>query len=252
MIDLKNVSVQLGGRDILKNVSLHIENGTTSVILGPSGAGKSTILKTIIGLVKVTNGTVIIDGQDIFSLDDNELLKIRRKIGFVFQGNALFDSLNVADNVSYFLSYNTNISQKEISDKVREILAFVNLEGTENLYPDQLSGGMKKRLAIARALAIDPKIILFDEPTTGLDPINSRSILDLIKRLKSVGTTSVIVTHILDDAIAVGDILTVINNGEIVSSGNVKDLLRSENQFIKDFFYEILADIKFIHNNNIV
>ena len=251
MIDLKNVSVQLGGRDILKNVSLHFEKGTTSVILGPSGAGKSTILKTIIGLIKVTNGTVLIDGQDISSLDDNELLKIRRKIGFVFQGNALFDSLNVADNVSYFLAYNSKISEKEISDKVREILAFVNLEGTENLYPDQLSGGMKKRLAVARALAIDPKIILFDEPTTGLDPINSKSILELIKRLKSIGTTSVIVTHILDDAIAVGDILTVINNGEIISSGNVKELLKSENQFIKDFFYEILSDIKFIHNNTV-
>jgi len=251
MIDLKNVSVQLGGRDILKNVSLHFEKGTTSVILGPSGAGKSTILKTIIGLIKVTNGTVLIDGQDISSLDDNELLKIRRKIGFVFQGNALFDSLNVADNVSYFLAYNSKISEKEISDKVREILAFVNLEGTENLYPDQLSGGMKKRLAVARALAIDPKIILFDEPTTGLDPINSKSILELIKRLKSIGATSVIVTHILDDAIAVGDILTVINNGEIISSGNVKELLRSENQFIKDFFYEILSDIKFIHNNTV-
>jgi len=251
MIDLKNVSVQLGGRDILKNVSLHFEKGTTSVILGPSGAGKSTILKTIIGLIKVTNGTVLIDGQDISSLDDNELLKIRRKIGFVFQGNALFDSLNVADNVSYFLAYNSKISEKEISDKVREILAFVNLEGTENLYPDQLSGGMKKRLAVARALAIDPKIILFDEPTTGLDPINSKSILELIKRLKSIGATSVIVTHILDDAIAVGDILTVINNGEIISSGNVKELLKSENQFIKDFFYEILSDIKFIHNNTV-
>jgi len=251
MIDLKNVSVQLGGRDILKNVSLHFEKGTTSVILGPSGAGKSTILKTIIGLIKVTNGTVLIDGQDISSLDDNELLKIRRKIGFVFQGNALFDSLNVADNVSYFLAYNSKISEKEISDKVREILAFVNLEGTENLYPDQLSGGMKKRLAVARALAIDPKIILFDEPTTGLDPINSKSILELIKRLKSIGATSVIVTHILDDAIAVGDILTVINNGEIISSGNVKELLKSENQFIKDFFYEILSDIKFIHNKTV-
>jgi len=241
MIELKNISLQFEQREILKNVSLHIEKGTTTVILGPSGAGKSTILKAILGLIEISSGEVIINGKNIFSLPENELLAIRRKIGMVFQSNALFDSLNVEENVSYFLAYNSSLAEREISNKVAEILSFVNLEGTQNLYPDQLSGGMKKRLAIARALATNPEIILFDEPTTGLDPINSKAILDLIARLKTTGTTSVIVTHILNDAISIGDVLTVINDGRIIASGNVKDILESENQFVKEFFYEIFS-----------
>lgn len=246
MIEMKNISLQLTGTTILDNVSLKIEKGTTHVILGPSGAGKSTILKVILGLLQIDDGSVIIEGKDITSLTEKEILEVRRKMGVVFQGNALFDSLTVAENTSYFLSDFTNDSKEQIDKKVKEILSFVNLEGTENLYPDQLSGGMKKRLAIARALATDPKIILFDEPTTGLDPINSKAVLDLIQRLKSIGTTSVIVTHILNDAIMIGDILTVINDGKIVTSGSIKEILQSNNQFVKDFFYEVYNDLSFI------
>lgn len=246
MIEMKNISLQLTGTTILDNVSLKIEKGTTHVILGPSGAGKSTILKVILGLLQIDDGSVIIEGKDISSLTEKEILEVRRKMGVVFQGNALFDSLTVAENTSYFLSDFTNDSKEQIDKKVKEILSFVNLEGTENLYPDQLSGGMKKRLAIARALATDPKIILFDEPTTGLDPINSKAVLDLIQRLKSIGTTSVIVTHILNDAIMIGDVLTVINDGKIVTSGSIKEILQSNNQFVKDFFYEVYNDLSFI------
>ena len=246
MIEMKNISLQLTGTTILDNVSLKIEKGTTHVILGPSGAGKSTILKVILGLLPIDDGSVIIEGKDITSLTEKEILEVRRKMGVVFQGNALFDSLTVAENTSYFLSDFTNDSEEQINKKVKEILSFVNLEGTENLYPDQLSGGMKKRLAIARALATDPKIILFDEPTTGLDPINSKAVLDLIQRLKSIGTTSVIVTHILNDAIMIGDVLTVINDGKIVTSGSIKEILQSNNQFVKDFFYEVYNDLSFI------
>lgn len=246
MIEMKNISLQLTGTTILDNVSLKIEKGTTHVILGPSGAGKSTILKVILGLLPIDDGSVIIEGKDITSLTEKEILEVRRKMGVVFQGNALFDSLTVAENTSYFLSDFTNDSKEQIDKKVKEILSFVNLEGTENLYPDQLSGGMKKRLAIARALATDPKIILFDEPTTGLDPINSKAVLDLIQRLKSIGTTSVIVTHILNDAIMIGDVLTVINDGKIVTSGSIKEILQSNNQFVKDFFYEVYNDLSFI------
>ena len=243
---MKNISLQLTGKTILDNVSLLIESGSTHVILGPSGAGKSTILKVILGLLKVDKGKVIIDGEDISSINGNEVLGIRKKMGVVFQGNALFDSLNVAENTAYFLSDFSNDTEEQINKKVKKTLSFVNLDGTENLYPDQLSGGMKKRLAIARALAIDPQIILFDEPTTGLDPINSKAILDLIKRLKNMGTTSVIVTHILNDAIMIGDVLTVINDGRIVASGSTKEILQSNNQFVKDFFYEVYHDISFI------
>ncbi|GIK20608.1 MAG: ATP-binding cassette domain-containing protein [Ignavibacterium sp.] len=242
MIKLQNISLRFDERLILEDVSLNVEKNSVHVILGPSGAGKSTILKVILGLLQTDQGNVIIDGKDITTLNEQQILAIRRKIGFVFQGNALFDSLTTAENTAYFLSYFTDKSEEQIKRKVKEILSFVNLNGSENMYPDELSGGMKKRLAIARALATDPKIILFDEPTTGLDPINSKAILDLIKKLKRAGTTSVIVTHILNDAIMIGDVLSVISEGKVVLSGSVKEILQSNNQFIKDFFYEIYYD----------
>lgn len=249
MIEMKNISLTLTGKTILDDVSIYVEKGTTYIILGPSGAGKSTILKVILGLLQTDIGNVVIEGKKITSLNEKEALKVRRKMGVVFQGNALFDSLTVAENTAYFLSDFTNLPQQQIDKKVKEVLSFVNLEGTDNLYPDQLSGGMKKRLAIARALATDPKIILFDEPTTGLDPINSKTILELIRRLKSIGTTSVIVTHILNDAIIIGDVLTVINEGKIVASGSVKEILQSNNQFVKDFFYEVYNGLSFAKQN---
>ena len=180
MIRLNNISLYYDERHILDNVSLTVGKGTTSVILGPSGAGKSTILKVILGLTDVKSGEVFVNGKNIYQINEKELLKVRRKIGIVFQGNALFDSLNVRENISYFLAYENKLSEKEIAERTDEMLSFVNLEGTQELYPDQLSGGMKKRIAIARALAADPEIILFDEPTTGLDPINSKTILELI------------------------------------------------------------------------
>jgi phospholipid/cholesterol/gamma-HCH transport system ATP-binding protein len=249
MIEMKNISLRLTEKTILDNVSLFVESGTTHIILGPSGAGKSTILKVILGLIPVDNGKVMIDGNEITLLTEKEVLEVRRKMGVVFQGNALFDSLTVAENTSYFLMDFTSISKEQIDKKVKEVLSFVNLERTEDLYPDQLSGGMKKRLAIARALATDPKIILFDEPTTGLDPINAKLVLDLIQRLKSIGTTSVIVTHILNDAIMIGDVLTVINDGKIVASGSVKEILQSQNSFVKDFFYEVYHNVSFVKQN---
>jgi phospholipid/cholesterol/gamma-HCH transport system ATP-binding protein len=251
MIELNNISLQYDGRPILKNVFLRFEKGKTSVILGPSGAGKSTILKAILGLVEISSGKVWINEQNIYAISGEELLKVRRKIGMVFQGNALFDSLNVEDNVSYFLKYTSELSEEQISRKVKEILSFVNLNGTQNYFPDQLSGGMKKRLAIARALAADPDIILFDEPTTGLDPINTKAILDLINKLNSIGTTSVIVTHILNDAIYIGDTITVINDGMIVATGSVGDILESRDPFIKDFFYELSENKESVNNNRL-
>lgn len=242
MIDLSNVNLEFGDRVILKDISLSINKGEIAIILGPSGAGKSSILKIILGLWQPDSGKVFVDGTNITGLSEKEILPIRRKMGIVFQANALFDSLNVEDNVSYFLKEHGNIGSKEIKDKVSEILSFVNLRGTEKIYTDQLSGGMKKRVAIARAISFDPEIILYDEPTTGLDPINSKSILDLIKRVSRRGATSIVVTHILNDAISIGDSLSVINEGAVVQTGTVHDMLNSKNQFIKDFFYEVYQD----------
>ncbi len=242
MIELSHVNLDFAGKVILSDISLSIKKGEIAIILGPSGAGKSSILKIILGLWQPDSGKVLIDGENIANLSENEILPVRRRMGIVFQANALFDSLNVEDNVAYFLREHSRLSTKEIRSKISEILSFVNLKGTEKIYPDQLSGGMKKRVAIARALSFDPEIILYDEPTTGLDPINSKSILDLIKRVSESGATSVIVTHILHDAVSVGDTLTVINEGSIVQAGTVHDMLNSVNKFVNDFFYEVFQD----------
>lgn len=242
MIDISNVSLAFGDKVILKDISLSINKGEIAIILGPSGAGKSSILKIILGLWKPDSGKVFVDGVNITGMSESEILPVRSKMGIVFQANALFDSLNVEDNVSYFLKEHSKLSPAEIKNKVAEILSFVNLKGTEKICIDQLSGGMKKRVAIARALSFDPEIILYDEPTTGLDPINSKSILDLIKRVSNRGATSIVVTHILNDAVSIGDTLSVINEGKVVQTGTVHDMLTSEDQFVKDFFYEVYQD----------
>jgi len=242
MIEISKVNLELGEKVILKDISLSINKGEIAIILGPSGAGKSSILKIILGLWQPDSGKVYVDGTNITGMSEAEILPIRSKMGIVFQANALFDSLNVEDNVSYFLKEHSKLNSDKIKEKVAEILSFVNLQGTEKICIDQLSGGMKKRVAIARALSFDPDIILYDEPTTGLDPINSKSILDLIKRVSNRGATSIVVTHILNDAISIGDTLSVINEGKVVQTGTVHDMLNSGNQFVKDFFYEVYQD----------
>ena len=242
MIRLENVSLSFGEKVILDNTSLSIKKGEIAIILGPSGAGKSSILKIMLGLWQPDSGSVFIGNKDISKLSEIEMLPLRRNMGVVFQGNALFDSLTVEENVAYFLKEHGGINDSLIKEKVSEILSFINLKGTEKTCIDQLSGGMKKRVAIARALSFDPDIIFYDEPTTGLDPINSKSILDLIKRVSERGATSVVVTHILNDAVSVGDTLSVINEGSMVETGTVHDMLRSENKFVKDFFYEVFQD----------
>ena len=252
MIELCNISLNLDGKQILDRVSLKITRGEIAAILGPSGAGKSSILKMILGLWQPDSGCVKVDGTDICHLSENDLIPVRRKMGMVFQGNALFDSLNVEENVGYFLYEEKQLSRKEIEYKVAESLSFVNLDGIQKMYPEQLSGGMKKRVAIARALVFEPEIILYDEPTAGLDPINAKSILDLIKKLKSQCATSVVVTHIMNDAVSIGDLIALINEGILVESGTVHDILNSENQFVKDFFYEIFQDAELAKKEHLI
>jgi phospholipid/cholesterol/gamma-HCH transport system ATP-binding protein len=242
MIELKNISITLNDNIILDNVSINIESGLNTIILGPSGAGKSSILKIILGLWKADAGEVIFEGKNVCKMTDDEILQLRKKVGIVFQGNALFDSLTVAENILYFLPDKKKLSESELKFKIEELLSFVNLSGNENLYPEELSGGMKKRVAIARALAFNPEVVLFDEPTTGLDPINTESVLELIEKLKQNGTTSVVVTHILDDAIEVGDNFIVINEGKIAEAGSLEKILRSENQFVQQFFKRFIEE----------
>ena len=235
MIQLKHVSLTLNEKTILDSVNINIKRGETFVFLGPSGAGKSSVLKVVAGLWKPNIGSVKIDETEIVDMPERELFKIRKNIGFVFQGNALFDSLTVEENVAYYLTEHEKIKNEIIDEKVREVLAFVNMQGTEKLNIDQLSGGMKKRVAIARALVYDPEIILYDEPTTGLDPINTRAIINLINQIKVRGKTSIVVTHILDDAFDVADKLAVIEKGRIIESGDVEYILHSEDTLVRDF-----------------
>jgi len=252
MIQLTDVTYQRSKKKkILNGITLNVKKGETSIILGPSGAGKSSILKIILGLWNPDKGSVKIEGEEIANIPEGKKLRIRRKMGIVFQGNALFDSLNVEDNVGFFLRDKKIAPENKIKERVAEALCFVDLCGTEKMYPDQLSCGMKKRVAIARTLVFNPCIILYDEPTTGLDPITAKSVIDLIDKVKGQGTTSVMVTHILHDAILLGDTLTIINNGKIVESGGVELLLNSQDQFVQDFFCEVKKELKLLEDKSI-
>jgi len=247
MVTLGNISLNLEGKQILENISFNTEESCTEIILGPSGAGKSSILKVILGLWKPQSGRVIINGEDISRYSEAQMLKIRRNIGIVFQSNALFDSLTVNENVCYFLKEQKKLQKAEIRARVKEALNFVNMKDEGVLYPAQLSGGMKKRAAIARAMAFEPGILLFDEPTGGLDPINAKAIDELIKKVHSKGTTIIVVTHSVHEAIFLGDKLTVINKGRIVESSMVDELLNSKNKFVQEFLneYNLEQNVKY-------
>lgn len=240
MIRLEHVSVELEGRKILDDVSFRVNTGETKVILGPSGAGKSSLLKIMLGLWKPDSGSVFVEETEITHLTEREKMPVRRRMSMVFQGNALFDSLTVAENVAFFLEEHSELDPPEIRKRVEDCLEFVNLPETQDLLPEEISGGMKKRVAIARAISFNPEIILYDEPTTGLDPLNAKTITELIIRLKRKrSVTSVVVTHILRDAFAVGDSLTVMNEGRVVCDGSADDLFASPDPFVQSFLSEI-------------
>jgi len=249
IIRFENVSISFSGREILKNVSFSVNKGDTLVILGPSGAGKSSILKVMLGLWNPDSGKVFIDKKEITKLQERELLPLRKNIGIVFQGNALFDSLTVEENIAYFLKERNSATEKQIKERVKECLSFVNLENIEKLYPSELSGGMKKRVAIARAIAFKPNIILYDEPTTGIDPINSRAIIELMKKIQDDGATSIVVTHYVHNAVQVGDYFAVIDDGKIMQKGTINEILNTDNEFIKEFFAEIYDGANLINKS---
>ncbi|TLY32265.1 MAG: ATP-binding cassette domain-containing protein [Ignavibacteria bacterium] len=240
MIRVEHVTVEVEERKILDDVSFEVRKGETKVILGPSGAGKSSLLKIILGLWKPNSGSVSVHGVEITHLSEREKMPIRRRMSMVFQGNALFDSLTVAENVAFFLQEHSEMAEEEIRKRIEDCLEFVNLSETQDLLPEELSGGMKKRVAIARAISFNPEIILYDEPTTGLDPLNAKIITGLIIRLKKErAVTSVVVTHILRDAFAVGDSLALMSEGRVVFDGSAEGLLASTDPFVEDFLSEI-------------
>ena len=235
-IQLENVTLSYGSDDVLKDVNLNITPGETKVILGPSGVGKSTILKAILGLLKPKSGRVRIFGEDITDLPERELVRIRRRMAMVFQGGALFDSMTVGENVSYRLRELGMATHSEIEERVHEVLDFVGLKGAKKLNPAQLSGGMKKRVAIARGLVPNPEIFLFDEPTAGLDPLNTYNIEQLEMRLKKTGKASiVIVTHDVKSALLLADSIVMMHEGKFIFEGSPKEIQHEKDKRIRSF-----------------
>jgi len=236
MIEIKNLKKKFGDKEVLRGVNLRIENGVTLVIIGRSGCGKSVLLKHIIGLLKPDEGTVSIEGNDITKMNEKEIFEIRKKFGFQFQGSALFDSMDVEENIGLALKENTRMTKKEIDEIVAEKLELVGLPGIQKMRPSDLSGGMKKRVSLARSLATNPEYILYDEPTTGLDPVMSDQIDDLIKDLSDkLKVTSVVVTHDIFSVYDVADRVAMMHEGKIYFEGTPKELTETNDELIRDF-----------------
>jgi phospholipid/cholesterol/gamma-HCH transport system ATP-binding protein len=243
IIEIRDLHKSYEGLQVLAGVDLGIKRGETITILGGSGTGKSVLLKLISGLEKPDKGTIRIDKKDIIPLTEQELVPIRRKIGMLFQGAALFDSLSAGENVAYPIREHFRLAEKEIQRIVREKLRLVGLDGVEEKMPAELSGGMKKRVGLARAIAIDPEIILYDEPTTGLDPANTQRINQLIVELQRIlKVTSIVVTHDLDSAYAVTDRLALLHKGQIAMTGTKKEFKASAIKEVQDFIAKRIVE----------
>ena len=212
---LENFKKSFGSKVVHRNVSLRLEKGKCLGLIGGSGAGKSIILRSFIGLETPDSGKVLVREENVPELSEAELIEVRKSVAYVFQGGALFDSMSVFENIAYPLREQTNDSEETISKKVLGILEDFGLEGNESLYPADLSGGMQKRLGLARAIILEPSIVLYDEPTAGLDPYNTRKIQEMILKLKDRGVTSILVTHDMPSAFAVCDEFAILINGEI-------------------------------------
>jgi len=236
MIQLRGVSKRLGSKQVLDGLDLEIPTGITTVILGRSGTGKSVLLKHIIGLMKPDEGSIEIEGEDIAHMDEAELNRVRKRFGMLFQGAALFDSLTVGENVALPMREHLKLPEAEIRRRVAERLSWVGLQGVEDMKPASLSGGMKKRVGLARAVAIDPAYILYDEPTTGLDPIMSDVINELIRSIqKRMGVTSVVVTHDLHSAWKVGDRLALLHEGRVQFAGTPAEAQATNDLLVRQF-----------------
>ncbi len=234
-IGMENLCYSVDNRKILENVDFILEKGVNRTILGASGCGKTTILKLLLGLLKPDSGRIFINGEALEEMPEKKLIKVRKNIAIVFQGGALFDSMTVGENVGYRLLQDGDLSTSEIERIVLEKLGFVGLENTIDLYPPQLSGGMKKRVAISRALASNADYIFFDEPTTGLDPVGVYNIRNLMKRLQQEGKTTLMVTHDLDTAFDVSERFSFIHKAHMVFDGTKEEMLSSELPEIREF-----------------
>jgi phospholipid/cholesterol/gamma-HCH transport system ATP-binding protein len=238
MIRIIDLHKSFGPKEVLRGVNLTIKKGETMVVIGQSGSGKSVLIKHLIGLLKPDSGEIYIDDVEMTRLNDDELMRITRKFGLLFQGAALFDSMTVAENVRFGVERYTRLSEEEICVRVTESLGLVGLGGAEGLMPHELSGGMKKRVGLARAIAYRPEIMLYDEPSTGIDPIRADAINDLINKLKrDLGITSVAITHDMVSSYKIADRIAMLYNGEIIEVGTPAEIRGSENAIIQQFIH---------------
>jgi phospholipid/cholesterol/gamma-HCH transport system ATP-binding protein len=236
MIEVRDLQKSFGSQKILDGVNLRIEKGESVVIIGRSGGGKSVLLKHLVGLLQPDSGQVLIDGEDIVPMNERELLRVRSKFGMLFQSAALFDSMTVAENVGFAFRHQRELSEAEIQKKVSEVLDVVELPGTENKKPSELSGGMRKRVGLARAVVYRPQIVLYDEPTTGLDPIVSDSIDKLILRVRDkFDVTSVVVTHDMRSARRVGQRILMLHEKKIYAVGTPEEIFNSKDPIVRQF-----------------
>ena len=235
-IELKGIKKYFGSNPVLRNVNLTVREGETIVVIGRSGCGKSVMLKHIVGLFKPDAGRVLVDGEDITDYSEHRLYRVRKKFGFLFQGSALLDSLTVGENVGLGLVELSTYSPDEIRYMVAEKLEMVGMSGIEDYMPADLSGGMKKRVGLARAIAMEPEIIMYDEPTTGLDPIMADSINELIVNLKNeLNITSIAVTHDMTSVRKIADRIAMLHNGEIIFTGTTGELESTDNDVVCQF-----------------
>ncbi|MEZ5405674.1 MAG: ABC transporter ATP-binding protein [Verrucomicrobiia bacterium] len=236
VIEFKNLEKRLGKQQVLRGVSLQIHRAERLVVIGRSGCGKSVLLKHLIGLMQPDKGQILVDGKNVVSLNEMQMVPIRKKIGIVFQGGALFDSLSVEANVGFPLKEEKKFTPKEIKERVAEVLEAVGLPNQERKMPSELSGGMKKRVALARAIARLPEVILYDEPTTGLDPITADSINQLINQISErYGVTSVVVTHDMKSVFAIADRIAMLRDGVIYKIDTPENFQKSKDEAIQHF-----------------
>jgi phospholipid/cholesterol/gamma-HCH transport system ATP-binding protein len=237
MIEFRNVHKSFGKQKVLDDVSLIIPKGQTTVIIGPSGTGKSVFIKLLVGLLKPDAGQIFIDGTEISRLPERDLYEIRKKFGMLFQDGALFDSMTVGENIAFPLQRHTKKKEAEIKEIVAAKLRQVGLPGVEYKYPGELSGGMRKRVGIARALALEPEVVLFDEPNSGLDPVMSDAIDKLILRMqRELGLTFIVISHDLDGTFQIADRIAMLYKSKLIADGEAKAVRASDNPILRQFF----------------
>jgi phospholipid/cholesterol/gamma-HCH transport system ATP-binding protein len=235
VLRIGNLHKSFGEKVVHRGINLELNKGEILGLLGGSGSGKSVVLRSIIGLEKPDQGEIYFEDRNIVDLTERQLIEIRKKIGYVFQNGALFDSLTVEQNLAYPLEEHTNLTSDQIRQRVDSMLAMIDMTGTNELFPSELSGGMQKRAGLARAIILEPKIILFDEPTAGLDPTNTRRLLDNIKMFKKKGITGIFVTHDIPSAFEIVNRLSILHQGKIYISDTVENIKLSKDPLVQSF-----------------